>query len=165
MTWIPPWMTENQGKGFEGEVWVKEQLEEMGYEVQMHPDFNAKACDLIVNGSLVVEVKKSSENTRSYTTADGKKRYYPWWQANVTKFDYEDRVVVFIAEEKNGLRHPYIMPGAIPSQRTSIALSSHPDRYTGYLAAFRENWAIVGHMLKQAYKNAGQMAFEGVQNG
>lgn len=158
----PPWMSENQAKGFEAEKWVKRHLESLGYEVEMPPDFFEEACDLIVNGSLVVEVRESCERTRSYTTKNGEKRFYPWWQTNTTNIDTSDRVLVFIAKDKNGIRHPYVMPGAIAGQKTSIALSSHPDRYKGYLAKFRECWDTVGYMLNKAYQDAGQMEFEGV---
>jgi hypothetical protein len=158
-------MSSNQKMGFKAEKWVKAKLEKMGFDVEMHPDWQAKSCDLIVNGSLVIEVKESNERTRKYTTKDGRTRFYPWFQINTTSIDTQDRVLVFVAKDKLGIRHAYVMPGAIAGERSSMCLSSHPDRYTGYLSAFRECWDIVGYMLNKAYQEAGQLGFEGVNNG
>lgn len=157
-TYTPKWMSTAQKTGFEAEQWVKAELEKLGYEVQMHPDWAAKSCDLIVNGVLSVEVKKSNHRKRTYTTKAGDVREYDWFSVDVSKVDMADRVVVFVAEDEAGERFYYVIPGPVAGQRQSLALSSHPRKYSGFLSAFLENWDVVDYLLAKRYQQEGQLS-------
>jgi len=162
-TYTPPWMSSEQKTGFIGEVWVSEQLQRRGYAVRMIPDWQAKSCDLVINGILPVEVKTSTQRQRKYVTASGVVRHYPWFQANVSNFDFSDRLVIFVAIDLFQKNYPYIIPGAIAAQKTTITLSSHPTKYGGQWSPFLNNWQMVDYFLNQRYRNAGQLDFEAVQ--
>ena len=129
-------------------LWVKNRLERMGYEAQINPQHKT----ILVNDKLTVRVKESKERTRTYTAKDGSINFYPWYQVNLSDISLNDEILVFVARDRNNIRHAYVIPTdeELPN---SLALSSHPDNFTGKLSLYKDCWQTVGNMLA------------GVQNG
>lgn len=141
--------------GYSGELFVADKLKELGYDVYMPPDFSNAGYDILVNGILQVEVKISGKNAR----VRGSKVYqkYAWKLCSV---DTSDRVLVLIAEDSKGLRHSFVMPGAVMGDRLKFEINSHPTKYGGIIAPFLECWDVVDFLLKKRYKDVGQKELE-----
>ena len=146
-------MSRNQKKGLQGERWATEALEKLGYRVVMPRDFFSECCDLVVNDRLSVEVKLSYQKTlrKQLKTGIGT---YPRWQWDVQQVDDRDRVLILIAQDNQGVNHPFIMPGHVMAHRVRFEINSHPLAYKGLIAKFLGAWEVVEFMLgSQAAKS------------
>lgn len=151
-------LSEKQHVGYQGEIYAARELIKRGYSVRVPPDFNTPGVDLIINGVLPVEVKYAKQH---WLKRSASRRLYPRWQWHVSQVDAQDRILILIAETKDGLRHPFIMPGAIMLSRFQFEINSHPQRYKGILAPFLNNWYVIDHILWQRYFEDGQLPLPG----
>ena len=133
-----------------GEQWAYDQLTKRGYDVIAVPDYFKGCADLKI-GTLPVEVKYSRISYRSKRLVSGKRRWYKRWQWNVSELDSADRVLFLIAEDKAGIRHPFIMPGAIMADRQQFEISRHPTEYKGFVKGYLNRWETVDLLLAQSY--------------
>lgn len=145
-----------QKKGLKGERWATEALEKLGYQVIMPSDFFSECCDLVVNNTLCIEVKLSYQKTLTKQLKHGKAQY-PRWQWNVEPVDGKDRVLILIAQDRQGINHPFIMPGHVMAHRTRFEINSHPLDYKGLIAKFLGAWEVVEFMLKSQAEKANDL--------
>ena len=140
-----------------GEQWAYNQLVKRGYEVLLVPDYMANCVDLKI-GTLPIEVKYSRINyRRKVNKKTGEIRRYKRWQWNVEQLDNVDRVLILIAEDEAGIRHPFIMPGSTMAHRRQFEIGRHPTKYTGLIAGYLNAWETVELLLKQSYYDDRQL--------
>lgn len=149
-----------QKTGLTGELWAAKQLELLGYNVRMLPDFSAQCTDMTVNG-LPVEVKLSLPGVKWRKTSPGVFILRQRWQWKVDRVDTADRLLILIAEDHHGHKYPFVLPGAIMAHRIHFEINSHPAQYRGILADFLNNWSVVEYLLNKLYKSAGQLSLIG----
>lgn len=157
----------NQRVGAEGEKWVIEQLQARGYDAKFDPDFYNEGYDIIVNG-LPTEIKFAHQTRRKrvWTNRIGvvlENWYDRWqWQIHPTSHRLTDWLLILVADV-NGDRYPYIVPGGIVLDRTHIQLTSHPNKYRGWLAAWLNRWEIIDYLANGVYQNGGPLFEEWLQ--
>lgn len=147
--------------GLYGEYWVQHQLELLGYNVHLKPNFREPGCDMLVEG-MPVEVKISCVSAKWKKLQSGIYHGFPRWQWKVEKVDTADRVLILVAQDANDFLYPFVMPGVLMAHRQMFEINSHPAKYKGILAQFMNNWSVVDYMLKKRYQDAGQLAMVGV---
>ena len=146
------YLAKTQITGYAGELWATWQLEQLGYQVRLLSDFCSPGVDALINGVLACEVKFSHRGNKKRGVFT-----YPRWVWNVAKVDTKDRVLILIAQDAEGAKHPFIMPGAVMASRTLFEINSHPTQYNGLIKPFLNSWATVDFLLKEGYKNGGQL--------
>jgi len=144
---------QDQIYGHEGERWAFEQLQANGYFPRFDPDFYAPGRDLIVNG-LPVEVKIAHPTWRS---CKGTLRLRWQWFIHPTTHAIGEYALILIAEDSANQRHPYIVPGSLIGQRTHIQLTSHPDKYRGWIARFKNQWNVIEYLGREVYAGHGPL--------
>jgi hypothetical protein len=85
---------------------------------------------------IKLEIKFSSRNS------DGKYRATTI-KKNATdhrKSDY----IIFLCQGVGGKCTSFIIPTKLQGDKTFLCITSNPDKYTGYLAAYREAWHLIG---------------------
>lgn len=147
-----------QRTGNIGEQWAYDQLAKRGHDVLMVPDYFAKCVDLKI-GALPIEVKYSRiSQRRKVNKRTGQVRWYERWQWNVQELDSADRVLILIAEDKAGIRHPFVMPGSVMAHRRNFQISRHPTDYQGLIAGYLNAWETVDFLLQQQYYDDRQLS-------
>jgi len=139
--------------GYEGECWAFDQLVDHGYHPRFDPDFHAPGRDLIVNG-LPVEIKIAHPTYRS-DRGTLRKRWQ--WFIHPTTHAIGEYALILIADDSTGKRYAYIVPGSAIGHRTHIQLTSHPDKYRGWIAKFRNRWDTIEYLAQEVYANQGPL--------
>jgi len=141
-----------------GEQWVYDQLTKRGYDVRMVPNYQDN-IDLKI-GQLPIEVKYSRIGfNRKIDRKTGEIRRYQRWQWNVSQVHGKGDLCLFlIAEDRAGLRWPFIMPGSVMAERDNFQISRHPSKYNGLIAGYLNAWETIDFLLKQQYYDNGQLA-------
>lgn len=144
--------------GQAGEDWALGQLQKRGYKPILMHDFQTKACDMKI-GDLCIEVKIALLTYRARkTNFKGLKVYYPRWQWYIHptyKNLNEDWVLILIAQDNKLVRYPYILPGGMLQGRTHVQITSHPKKYSGWLADWRDEWGVIDFLRQKSYLDNG----------
>lgn len=148
-------LSATQRFGLQAEEWVFQQLLEKGYTPIMPPNFLLAACDLIVNG-LCVEVKTAKPTLRTRKLRDGTTRLYRRWQWLIHPSHQGEFLAVLIAETSEG-KYPFLVPGSVIGERTHIQLTSHPEKYKGWLAQYLNRWEMVTYLSERIYQSNGPL--------
>jgi len=145
-------LSRDQRVGLEAENWVFEQLTQRGYSPIIPPDFFKSACDMHVNG-LCVEVKVAKRTKRKQKLANGKVKLRDRWQWFIhpthPKTEY---VLILVADDAKKNRYAFILSGSMVGERSHLQLTSHPEKYNGWMAAYRDKWSMIDFLASQAYK-------------
>ena len=149
-------MSPEQEIGLEHEEWVVKQLRARGYAAQLNPNFCAQNCDLRVNG-LPVEVKYARPTLRTQTKRNGLKVQYTRWQwciSDTAAGMSGEWVCVLLAQTRKKIV-PYIVPGSQIGERNHVQITSHPDRYRGWLNNYRNTWSVIDYLSQATYLDNG----------
>lgn len=144
--------------GFQAEIWVHAQLKKHGYEPEFS-NWNAECCDLTVDG-LPIEVKFAAKTQRLIRRKDGRKFPYPRWQwcIHPTASNHsKEWVLILIAQDSAYRRYPFILPGSLVGHRQQVQLTSHPDRYRGWMAKYLNRWDLIGYLAGKVYQDNGPL--------
>jgi len=136
-------MSWKQRYGFGGEEWASVELRARGYEVKVISDW-CDQYDLIINGVLPVEVKRS----RSYMRHIRPGYYRPTWCFDVARIPQDqDFLLLLIAEDDYGQFWPHLVPSFHAFGRHSIAITSHPRIYKGHWSAALKRWSVIDWLI------------------
>lgn len=155
------YFSETQKIGSDGEQWVIEQLENRGFKVKFDPDFFNEGYDLVVNG-LPTEVKtaNSTRRKRVYINRAGVvfENWYDRWQwcIHPTSNRLVDWLLILVANDGNN-RYVFVVPGGIVLDRTHIQITSHPQKYKGWLATWLNRFEIIQYLANGVYRNGGPL--------
>lgn len=148
--------SEHQHYGLTGEKWVLERLTTLGFSAMWLSDF-FEDIDLIVSGLLKVEVKTSRPKPhRARRGGHWRQR----WQFDLTRLPQDqDFVVVCLCDVPGEGLYPFVIPGGLlnPMGRYHLQITSHPAKYSGWAAAYRDRWDVVGMLLERRQRAAGQL--------
>lgn len=146
-------LSKTQKIGWSGEDWFVNQAVARGYKPELLR-WESENCDLKING-LPIEVKFAHPTYR-FTC---KKRRVRWqWRVHPTAFHMAgDWALVLIAQDSRRSRHLYIMPGSVLQGREHIQLTSHPDKYRGWINQWKDRWDVIDFLSTEAYKNNGPL--------
>lgn len=153
--------SQTQQIGSDGEMWAIEQLEAFGYQCKFHPDFCNEGYDMTVNG-LPTEIKFAHRTKRKRTWKNRAgvifENYYDrWqWQIHPTSHRQTDWLLILIADYR-GTKYTFIVPGGLVLDRTHIQITSHPNKYRGWLAAWLNRWEIIDYLANGIYRNGGPL--------
>lgn len=149
-------MSPEQKFGLKGERWVVDQLKKRGYKPTLYPDFQNQACDLEVNG-LCIEVKIARPTLRIRTLQSGSKVHYTRWQwcIHPTSLHMQGEWALVLLADTIKKTVPFIIPGSQVGDRTHLQITSHPDRYNGWLAEYRNAWDVISYLSQQTYLDNG----------
>lgn len=136
-------MSWQQRYGLGGEEWAAFELQARGYEVKVISDWNDQ-YDLLVNGILPVEVKRS----RAYMRHIRPGYHKPTWAFDVARIPQDqDFLLLLIAEDQHGQFWPHLVPSFHAFGRSSIAITSHPRVYKGYWSEYLNRWSVIDWLI------------------
>lgn len=142
-----------QRYGLKAEQWTARQLSEMGYHARLLSLWTAD-FDILIDNLLCCEVKIS----RSYPCQTRPGCYRSTWRFDLSRLPgHLDMIVILICEDTNQVWWPYIVPSWYFFGRTSANITSHPQKYRGYLAGCLNNWANVGLVMAQRQRFSYQL--------
>jgi hypothetical protein len=145
--------SERQKFGLVGEKWAVNQLKRRGYDARLISSFFAN-FDILIDGLLLCEVKLS----RFYLRTVRKGYYRPTWHFDVGRVPGNvDSLIILICEDEKGQWWPYIVPSWFLLGRSSVAITSHPSKYKGFLAKCLKNWSYVPEVLYYRQKHSNQL--------
>lgn len=147
-------MSKEKKFGLQGERWAMEKLEKRGYQVTMVSDFFSD-IDLVIDGVLACEVKIALPRVQRVRPGYWRHR----WQFDCSRLPQSvDSLVILIAEDTAGFRYPFCVPSyAIIGRGTKTpTVTSHPLRYSGWLAEYRDSWSQVDSLLSLRQRQSGQ---------
>ncbi|NJN97909.1 MAG: hypothetical protein HC875_29460 [Anaerolineales bacterium] len=147
----------DERQGMVGEWYVYQQLVKRGWSVKMMADFYHKNCDMKV-GQLPIEVKYAKTTYRK-KQRQGLNIYVARWQwfvhSSAQEMNDRDWVLVLIAEDQKKIKHPYILPGNLLDGRNHLQITSHPNKYTGWLNDWKGEWQVIEFLMQQSYLDNG----------
>jgi hypothetical protein len=150
-----------QRYGLEGEQWAARQLSDMGYHARLLSLWTAD-FDILIDNLLCCEVKISRSRLRRVRPG----YYRPTWSFDLARLPrHMDMVVILICEDDYQTWWPYVVPSWYFFGRNSVNITSHPQKYRGYLAGCLHNWSNVGLVMAQRQKYSYQLPlplFQGV---
>ena len=157
----------DQKVGFMGERHVYEQLQDRGYVPQVDPDFQRQGFDMVIKPTepgqrpIPVEVKFAYPTRRGmpYINRAGHKVWYTRWQWKVheTSHKQHEWVLVLVAEDEDGERHHFIIPGGAVGDRTHLKITSHPRKYNGWMKQWLERWELITYLQNGVYRDGGPL--------
>jgi hypothetical protein len=131
LTWRKPQVS----LGLTGEILVAQALHKRGYETYI----THKNGDLLVydkrGTALTVEVKTARKNSRGH---------YCWclikdWQGRRCCDHRKSDFTVLLCVLRTGNVVPFVLPARSLADRRSVAVTSNPRTYAGWLSAFRQS--------------------------
>lgn len=157
-------MSFEQRLGYIGERWAMAELQRRGYTVRMVSDFFADV-DLIIEAdcNLPVEVKTATAKWQS----NGQGSYRQRWQFDCARVpEGIDSVVILIAIADRQY-HPFVIPSwALKARGTrQPVITSHPSRYTGWIARYRDDWPQIEKVLGVKDARTVKRYLLGAENG
>lgn len=127
------WLSTNTpATGYLGELLVAEMLQ--GSRWKVYRPRARKAGDLWVTDTLTGEVLKVEIKTS--TTGWNGRFQFCLRKPGHTTIDHAD-VVILLCIDGDDI-YPYVIPAAFFEKRVKAAISSHPDKYGGRWATFRQ---------------------------
>lgn len=151
----PAFLSKSQKFGLKVEQWVIEQLVQRGYSPSIPADFFKEGCDAHVNG-LCIEIKAAKRTKRKYVLASGEVKYYWRWQWSVHKTHRGEFALILVADTSKK-RVVFIVPGSQVGDRTHLQITSHPEKYTGWLAQYRDKWSVIDYLAAEVYQGNGPL--------
>lgn len=136
---------------FFADDWIIDQLTSRGYTVSaVNTDQGQKQKhQMLINGILVASLKQSKQRERRRVSKrNGEVSHYPWWQVDTNELDNVN-IVIFICYDDKFRQYPFIIPPNVFEGRSSLAITSHPLEYKGYLSPFLYNWRVIDLMLEK----------------
>lgn len=127
-----------KGIGVMGEVMAAQLLEKAGYAVSF-TQHRQKRGDLRVVAPKTGEIKRVEVKTARRTT-DGKWRFL-LWKKGCTDYRHAD-VVILLAVLKSGRAVPFVIPVDDLGERAQVAITSHPENYSGRWAQYRQKGVL-----------------------
>ena len=139
--------------GIKVEDWFLNQAIAKGYKPRL-TRWGTENCDMIIRG-LPVEIKAARPSVRRRKG----KEYTRWqWHVHPTSQQMQgDWVLVLVAQDNDGKRFLYILPGSILAGRTHLQLTSHPSEYTGWISQWANKWELLDYLASGVYKNGGTL--------
>lgn len=124
--------------GHLGEEWARIRLGDSGYDVVTTRCGDKRgdlvAIDRTTGEKRIVEVKTARRGK------DGK------WRFTLAKTGHTDHrnsdVVMALAVMTSGRVVPYVIPTDVLRDKRTVAITSHPDRYAGRYAPFKQSTAL-----------------------
>lgn len=150
-----PHLSRDQLVGLEAERWTFDKLVKLGYSPEMSPDFLQEACDMTVKG-LCVEVKVARLTYRKIKLSKTSK-YYPRWQWHIHPTHKGEFALILIADCPKSGRYVFVVPGSQVGSTQHLQLTSHPTKYAGWLAKYRDKWEVIDYLAKQVYHDNGPL--------
>lgn len=136
-------MSSKQKFGLKGELRVKAELENRGYDVRLISNW-VDTYDLVINSCLPVEVKTARLHHR--TIRPGYTRpVYVFETARMPR--NSDFLVVLGVFDQQRRYWPYLAPSWLVTQRTMITITSHPLQYGGMWAKYLYNWSMIDRLI------------------
>lgn len=136
-------MSWKQRYGFGGEEWAAFELQSRGYEVKVISNWSDQ-FDLVVNGILPVEVKRS----RAYMRQVRPGYYKPTWCFDVARMPQDqDFLLILICEDQFGQFWPHLVPSFHAFARHTIAITSHPRQYKGLWSQHLNRWSVIDWLI------------------
>ena len=135
--------TERQRFGADVEVWVRDELRGKGFDAELIADWEAP-YDLKI-GDLPVEVKGARLRQRKVRSG----YYGPEYRWFVDNLKDEDYLLALVTEDPDGSRRLFLAPSWAAFGRATITITSHPDKYTGRLSQYLENFEIVNEIAER----------------
>lgn len=149
-------LTEKQRFGLKGELWVFEQIQLRDYEAILVSDF-FNDIDLIIGGMLKVEVKSARRKQHKYQAKakTGRKRY----QFNLQGLSSKEEILVVCVCVTEDEKIAFCIPSTLFTGmgRRGLYITSHPAKYSGWAAAFREKWEVIEELLRIKQENSIQL--------
>lgn len=150
------YLSASQKYGLKIEQWVIERLIEKGHSPKVPTDFSETACDAYVSG-LCVEIKAAKRTKRFVTLASGEVKAYWRWQWRIHPTHKGEYVLILVADTPQKKRFCFILPGSVVGKRTHLQITSHPMKYTGWMAAYLEKWDVIDYLAGQVYLGNGPL--------
>lgn len=145
-------LTESQKTGLCGERWVCYQIQKLGLNCRLIPDFMNPGADLVVEEQLYVEVKYAHQTERRVLKKSGTTTIAGRWQWNLRTFDgMSAKVLILVAEDLSHRCYPFILPAWMMIDRPAFQITSHPTKYRGLLSDFLENWRVLTYILNHGW--------------
>lgn len=151
-----PHLSTTQRYSLRIENWVVQELEKRGYNVHQPPNFFQKGCDAVVNG-LCVQVMAAKRTKRKKVTRAGEIKEswrYQWFLHSVPQGEF---ILILVADTPQKKRFCFIVPGSQVGSRQHLQLTSHPLKYSGWLAEYLEKWSVIDYLSQEVYKGHGPM--------
>jgi hypothetical protein len=145
-------LSKTQKIGLQAEKWALQKLLKQGYQAQLVSSWVAQ-YDILVGGLLQVEVKFSNQRVRYVRPG----YYRPVWWFDVSRLPAGDMIVILICADDRGKWWPYVAPSWYFFGRHSVAITSHPKQYSGYLAKTLRNWSNVAWVLARRQQQSQQL--------
>lgn len=145
-----------QNYGLRIEKWVYDQLVSRGYSPIIPPNFSQEGCDMLIE-SLCIEVKAARKTKRKFILSDGTIAYRDRWQWFINSTHKTEYVLILVAETSPQKRYVFIVPGSQMGNRQHIQITSHPSKYSGWIAQYRDAWEVIPYLQKKVYLNNGPL--------
>lgn len=134
-------LSKTQRFGLRSEVVAARLLERYEHDVYMPPNFN-KSYDLLVDGILPVHVVATVQRQRT----NGRK-YYSSWRFTCSRINFSEPSLVLALAwlvpsfllSPSAVYVPFFIPSAEFGPRRFLSITSHPQSYAGWAAAYRWN--------------------------
>ena len=133
-----------------------QQLEKRGYSVHQPTNFFEKACDAYVNG-LCIEIKAARRTKRTRVLKSGKVKTYWRYQWSLGEIPRCEFALILVADTPQKKRFCFIVPGSQVGDRTHLQLTSHPLKYSGWLAQYLEKWDVIDYLAGKVYLGNGPL--------
>lgn len=141
LNWILDQLTrvvDTRVTGYLGEILILELLKDTrwrAYQPRAH-----HIGDLVVTDTSTGEILKVEVKTARRGTYQGRWQFLlrKHDQHGVTDISHSD-IVILLAIDDNNRIYPYVIPSKFMEQRTKVALTSHPEKYSGRIASFRQS--------------------------
>jgi len=135
--------TSRQLFGADVETWVRDQLRDQGYNVELETDWQAP-YDLDMAG-MPVEVKAAKRRQRQVRPG----YYSDEYRWNVGNLEDGDYLLALVAEDDKGQRYLFLALSWAAYGRQGISITSHPDKYSGRLAGYLGNYTIIDELKER----------------
>lgn len=150
------YLSPHQKYGLKIEQWVIQELERRGYSPKVPTDFNEKACDAYVNG-LCIEIKAARRTKRTKVLKSGEVKVYYRYQWSLGSVPRCEFALILVADTPGRKRICFIVPGSQVGERTHLQITSHPLKYSGWLAQYLEKWDVIDYLAGQVYQGNGPL--------
>ena len=151
-----PHLGANQRYGLRIEQWVIEKLTQKGYTPTIPTNFSETACDAWIDG-LCIEIKGARRTKRTAVLASGEVKTYYRYQWSISPCHRQEYALILVAETPGRKRICFVVPGSQVGERTHLQITSHPLKYQGWLAQYREKWDVIDYLASQVYRGNGPM--------
>jgi len=147
-------LSEAQRYGLRAELWSLQQLQARDYQAHLVSGFFSNV-DILIEPGLPVEVKIS----RPYLYKVKPGHYRQRWQFDLARSlpANQDWILLAIAEDEERELWPYVLLSGWLNGRSHLQLTSHPSKFSGWIAPHLNGWQNIDTLLDWKQKQAGQL--------